>query len=97
MTVARYTERFVRGTLWVKLEQAPPRAPRPRLVAADVPERQRRRKTWEQNLARYALTEGTHVHIEVAGSSALKKMIGEPAQMKLECNPLVSGVRQGLG
>ena len=79
-----FAERFVRGTLWVEVVLPPPAAPRPRLVAADVAERQRRHKTWEQNLARYALHEAAQVHVEVAGTTALRQMVGEPVQMKLD-------------
>ncbi len=79
-----FAERFERGTLWVEVMRPPPAPPRPRLVAVDVADRQRRRKTWEQNLARYALPDGTEVHIEVAGTPALRQMIGEPAQPRLE-------------
>jgi hypothetical protein len=79
-----FAERFVRGTLWVEVVLPPPPPPRPRLVAADIAERQRRRKTWEENLARYALPEGALVHIEVAGTQIFRQMIGEAVQLKLE-------------
>ena len=79
-----FAERFERGTLWVEVMRPPPAPTRPRLVAVDVADRQRRRKTWEQNLARYALPEGAEVHIEVAGTPVLRQMIGEPIQPRLE-------------
>ena len=78
-----FAERFAQGSLWVSVMRPPSSPPRPRLVAEDVADRQRRRKTWEQNLNRYALTAGTEVHIEVAGTPALKQMIGDPLQKRL--------------
>ena len=47
------------------------------LVAADVADRQRRRKTWEQNVARYALPEGARVQLTVAASSEVRHMLGD--------------------
>ncbi len=79
-----FAERFERGTLWVEVMRPPPTPPRPRLVAVDVADRQRRRKTWEQNLARYALPEGAEVHVEVAGTIALRQMVGGTNQQILE-------------
>ncbi len=38
-----------------------------RLVAEDVGDRQRRRKTWQQNVDRYALPSGAKVRVVVAG------------------------------
>ncbi len=63
-------------------EHAPGRTgiifPQPHLVAVDVADRQRRRKTWAQNVDRYALPAGATVHVNVAGSTALRNMLGEP-------------------
>ncbi len=42
------------------------------LVARDTADRQRRRKTWAHNLARYALPAAAHVHIEVACRDELR-------------------------
>ena len=77
-----FAERFAQGTLWVSVERPPPPRPRPRLVAADEADRQRRRKTWAQNLARYALPDTATVHITVAGTPALRRMIREPEQQR---------------
>ena len=78
-----FDERFAQGGLWVSIMHPPPLPPPPRLVAEDVADRQRRRKTWEQNLNRYALAASTEVHIEVAGTPVLKEMIGDPPQRRL--------------
>ena len=68
---------FSGATLRIEVELPPPPAPKPRLVAVDVADRQRRRKTWAQNVDRYALPDGTQVRIEVAASDALRRMLGE--------------------
>jgi hypothetical protein len=73
-----FTEIFRAATLRIEVKLAPP-PPRLRLVAADVAERQRRRKTWRQNLERNAAPAGSTVHVEVAGHSALRRMLGERA------------------
>ncbi len=51
--------------------------PWPRLVAHDKADRQRRRKTWKQNVDRYALPAGSKVLVQVAGSTPLRTMLGE--------------------
>jgi hypothetical protein len=78
-----FAERFAQGTLWVAVDRPPPTRPQPRLVAVDEADRQRRRKTWTQNLARYALPSTVQVHIAVAGTPTFRKMIGEPDQQRL--------------
>ncbi|MDP6408274.1 MAG: hypothetical protein QGI46_02760 [Planctomycetota bacterium] len=72
-----YSAIFRGATLKVVVERPQPEPPWPRLVAVDVADRQRRRKTWTQNADRYALPAGTKVHVEVAGSMALRRMLGE--------------------
>lgn len=79
-----FAARFHRGQLRVQVTLPPPDPPQPRLVAVDVADRQRRRQTWEQNLARYALPEGAEVHVEVLGTPALRRMIGEPVQQRFQ-------------
>ena len=69
---------FLASTLRIRVDLPPPEPPRPRLVAVDVGDRQRRRKTWQQNVDRYALPVGTKVHVEVAGGAALRQMLGDP-------------------
>lgn len=62
----------------IRIEAAlPTPIPKPRLVAVDVADRQRRRKTWAQNVARYALPDDARVNVEVAGSDELRQMLGE--------------------
>jgi len=68
---------FIGATLRVEVEMPEPAAPRPRLVALDVADRQHRRKTWKQNAERYALPAGAMVHVEVAGPPALRRLLGE--------------------
>ena len=67
---------FAGATLRIEVELPEPAAPRPRLVAADVADRQRRRKTWAQNVERYALPAEARVHFEVAGTAALHRLLG---------------------
>jgi hypothetical protein len=50
-----------------------------KLVAADVGERQQRRKTWTQNLARYALDARAQVAIEISGGHNLDLWLGYAA------------------
>lgn len=70
---------FRAATLHVEV-QLPPEQRGPRLLALDIGDRQRRRKTWEQNLARHALPAGARVSIDVAGGPALRRMLGEPGR-----------------
>ncbi len=70
-----FTEIIVHATLHVEVAVPAPEPPRPRLVAADEADRQRRRCTWDQNLARYALPEGTQVQLRAAGSERLQVML----------------------
>ena len=72
-----FTDAFRAATLHVHVELPPLAEPRPRLVAADVAVRQRRRKTWAQNVDRYALPTGTEIRVEVAGNPTLRRMLGE--------------------
>jgi len=72
---------FLGATLRVEVTPGTPEPPRPRLVASDVAERQRRRKTWAQNVARYAAPTDTDVRVEVAGTAAFRRMLGETEQL----------------
>lgn len=61
----RFQALFRRVTLHAEVVLPAPERPRPLLVAADVGDRQRRRKTWEQNVARYALPRGVRARLTV--------------------------------
>jgi hypothetical protein len=65
-----------RASLKIDVVPGPRAAPRPRLVALDDADRQRRRKTWPQNLRRYAMPLGTRVQIKLAGRDALHDWLG---------------------
>ena len=72
-----FASRFSQATLSVAVELPDDERPRLRLVAADAADRQRRRKTWKQNLERYALPHKARIHVVVAGSDALREMLGD--------------------
>ena len=72
-----FTNTFRGATLRVHVKMPPPHEQRPRLVAVDAADRQRRRKTWEQNVDRYRAPAGTEVRVEVAGAATLRQMLGE--------------------
>ena len=72
-----FTDAFRGATLRVHVKMPPPDEQRPRLVALDVADRQRRSKTWGQNVDRYRAPAGTEVRVEVAGGLTLRQMLGE--------------------
>jgi len=59
----------------VDLELPPPEPPRPRLLARDVADRQRRRETWTQKRQRYALPAGANVRLTVEGGHRLTQLL----------------------
>ena len=71
------------GSLRLRVEEAPPRPPRPRLLAVDVADRQRRRKTWSDNVDRYALPPGTRLHVEVSGPPSFTNIFSGDGQRKV--------------
>ncbi len=73
-----YRAAFIGATLHVVVQRGPDPPPWPRLVAIDKADRQRRRKTWKQNVDRYALPPGSKVLVQVAGSPTLRRILGEP-------------------
>ncbi len=85
--VARQTFQacFLQASIRIKVKLPSPEPPRPRLIAADIADRQRRRKTWEQNLARYALPDGARVRMAVEGTVALRAMLGERVPTEIQC------------
>jgi len=76
---ARQTHAAVcrQATLRIHAELPPAAPPQPRLVAVDMGDRQRRRKTWAQNVDRYALPPGGTIRIEVRGSPEVSKLLGD--------------------
>lgn len=75
---------FKGATVRVHVVLPPPDPPRPRLVASDTGDRQRRRKTWQQNLERYALPSGAKVQLEVSGTPPFRRMFSDQDSMKTE-------------
>ncbi len=71
-----FQELFTDVTLRVVV-QAPPPRPRLRLVADDVADRQRRRKTWTQNLERHALPDDARVRVDISGGRSLRRLLGD--------------------
>jgi hypothetical protein len=74
---------FDGATLRIEVELPPPAPPQPHLVAVDVADRQRRRRTWAQNVDRYALPDGARVRVNVAGSDKLRAMLGDRTRSKV--------------
>ena len=72
---------FLGATLRIEVELPEPKKVL-HLVALDVADRQRRRKTWEQNVERYALPKEAVVRVDVAGSTTLRRMLGERERAK---------------
>ena len=71
-----FSASFLCATLRIEVE-LPHAGKQPHLVAVDVADRQRRRKTWEQNVERYALPADAIVRMDVAGSDTFRRMLGE--------------------
>ncbi len=78
----RFLEVFRMATLHAEVTLPAPEPPHPKLVAVDVADRQRRRRTWQQNVARYALAEAARVRVKVSGSSELRELMGEQGNRK---------------
>jgi len=81
----RFDQVFRQATLHV-VAHVPPTPARPRLVAVDVSDRQRRRKTWTQHVDRYALPYHAKLRIRVEGAPEFRQMLGDrqPAKTTLE-------------
>jgi hypothetical protein len=73
----RFQALFRRVTLHVEVELPASERPRPVLLAADVGDRQRRRKTWQQNVARYALPRGARVRLTVEAPPEVRHLMRE--------------------
>ena len=68
---------FQQATLHVDVDLPDPPTPCLTLVANDEAHRQRRRKTWQQNIDRYALPADAKVRIQVAAGPELRAMLGD--------------------
>jgi hypothetical protein len=79
----RFRETFRGATLTVEVEFPPPEPPRPRLVAADEADRQHRRLTWQERLARNALPDQARVRMDVSGSPDLRLLLQTPRDAKV--------------
>ncbi len=77
-----FEEVFHGATLRVHVDIPPQNTQRSRLLAIDVADRQRRRKTWVQNVERNELPHDARVKVEVAGSTSIRTMLGEGDQVK---------------
>ena len=66
-----HRDRFLRATLRVEVDTPPPIRVL-ELIADDTADRQRRRKTWAQNVARHALSPRARVSMQVACRSELR-------------------------
>jgi len=66
---------FARATLRVEVDN-PVTTPTLTLLAEDTADRQRRRKTWEQNVARHTLPETARVTLEIACHHDLRGWLG---------------------
>ncbi len=73
-----HTATFLAASLRVEVALPDKEPRRLELLAADVADRQHRRKTWIDNVARYALPPGARVRVTVEGSAAFRRMTGEP-------------------
>jgi hypothetical protein len=72
---------FRGATIHIDVE-VPPQRSGPRLLAFDVADRQRRRKTWEQNRARHALPDDAVVTVHLAGGATLQRALGHPSRTR---------------
>ena len=65
-------------TASLSVELTVPASPKTRLklVAGGVDERQRRRKTWEINLARYAIHPKAKLHVHISGGHHIDSWLG---------------------
>lgn len=73
----RFHRLFRAVTLHVEVDLPAPSRPRPTLVASDVGGRQRRRKSWAQNVARNALPDGARVRLTVEAPTEVRHLLGE--------------------
>ncbi len=77
-----FEEVFLGAMLRVHVDLPRQDRQRTRLVAIDVADRQRRRKTWAQNVERNELPHDATIRVEVAGAAPIRRMLGERDQEK---------------
>jgi len=78
-----FTSAMSSATIHIVVHREPMSLPQPYLVAVDVADRQRRRKTWDQNVDRYAMADGDKVQIKIECAPALRRLLGEMMPMPL--------------
>ena len=78
----RYSAAFVGASIRIEVTFPPPTLAKPTLLASDAGHRQCRRKTWEQNVARYALAGDVTVRFEVESGDALQELLGGERRSK---------------
>ena len=71
----------LRATVHIRVE-LPDDKPVLRLVARDDADRQRRRSTWADNVARFALPDGAKVQVQVQAAPAYQRLWGDTGQTK---------------
>jgi hypothetical protein len=77
-----YRAAFAGASARIEVEYPPPTLVAPSLLAVDAGHRQRRRKTWEQNLARYAQVADVKIHFEIECGEALLRILGTEQEPK---------------
>ena len=77
-----YSAAFVGASARLEVKFPPPTLVAPPLLAIDGGHRQRRRKTWEQNLARYAQVGDVKIHFEIECGEALREILGAEREPK---------------
>ena len=78
-----YDACFRRASLRVEVE-LPDAPPLLELLAEDAGDRQRRRKTWSQNAARYALPDDAMVRVRLEAGAALRVLMQREASLVVE-------------
>jgi hypothetical protein len=78
-----YDACFRRASLRVEVE-LPDAPPLLELLAEDAGDRQRRRKTWSQNAARYALPDDAMVRVRLEAGAALRVLMQREASLGVE-------------
>lgn len=77
-----YSAAFIGASIRVEVNFPPPALVKPTLLAIDPGHRQCRRKTWEQNVARYALAGDVTVRFEIESGDALREILGAERDLK---------------